>query len=562
MQGKISEKVLVIVFTILVCQAFVFVDQVNAQAQDRAAAGRSFWAQFWEWLTAHTFLFSILLVTLITAFSTVMATLKKDKILKGLAGHLITIEMKDGARHRGRLRVESVGLEVVEEKADKDADKDREKISYLVRGDEYSSIHALVRYHDFLTDREREEREEDVRQVHHPSIGMRMKRRTRNVVNEMKRVATEAFTMVFGKFKERFGKYGSELEKTGQGAVEYVTSASYDALIDRLIGTRVVMRIKGGPEYIGVLKDYTKDFIEFLNVDYENKWQIKIDKGKKTRHERGLILEKKGNDIIIRSKSPFKVTLKHIYWKGGAPDAKREKINKTIEPFGQLKFSITTPALDVVVKPFGRLQLPTTYSHSKYKNITFHFESVRVADIVLKKDYGIVRHRTEKYEPKLLDFGALAEALLTSKGEDLVLEGNPSTTPLIIHNGYLTNLPRERMDFAAVDEQCNRRWTVNSFFSTLDKKLRPVSNHYFLGLLPIRKPRRVLALLALAVTLRSDEKTKNDPLLPRIYFALCNANRRGRRQFNKQQVLIKRKKRFAKLLPRLLPRFFPKPSQT
>ena len=548
------KAVLTIICAVLLWQAFSLFNEALAQAQDRLVEKESFWSSTWKWLKDHTFAFSIILVTLITISSTVMAMLSKDKLLKGIAGHLVTIELKgdqpgsDGERHRGRLRVESEGIEVVEEQVN----KSNEKMSYLLRKDEYKNTHAIIRYHDFLTDREKEEREAEVDRVYHPSIGMRLRRRMRNIVNEMKRVATETFNILFSKVKQQFTvgdrEYGKEIEKAGEEAVGYATEASYDALIDRLIGTRVVVHLKPKLEYVGVLKDYTSQFIELLDVKYKNSWQTLLEKKKGfSRAHRGLTLKRKGDDVTIRSKSPFRVRLRHLYWEageGGRPNAKRENINKMIEPFGELKINLS-PSLDVVVKPFERLQLPTRYFPQDYKKILINFESVRIADVVLQKSYGLVRHRTEKYEAKILDFGALAEALLTTKGEELVLEsGDAAAAPLSVYNGYLTNLPRERMDVVAVGEQINQRWTVGNFFTSLDKKLRPISNHHFLGLLPLFKPRKIIALFALISMLHTDDdKKKKARLLPLAYFSLCSANSKKRCRAFKKQVLIKKKKR-------------------
>jgi len=389
---------------------------------------------------------------------------------------------------------------------------------------------------------------------------MRLKRRLRNIVNEFKRVATDVFGIVFGRIKKELTvggeDYSKEVQVAGQEAITYATEATYDALIDRLIGTKVVVRIANKKqEYVGVLKDYTSRFIELLDVNYKNAWQIVLERGKNSIHERGLILRKDGNDVVIQSKSPFKLTLKHIYWKEEGPEAKLEKINKTIEPFGELRFNLITPTLDLVVKPFSELRLPTRVHYQKYKKIFLHFESVRVADIVMLKKYGIVRNRTEKFEPKLLDFGALADSLLTNKGEELVLDGSPEATPLTIYNGYLTNLPRERMDEMEVNEQFSQRWDTGSFFNTLDKKLRPVSRNNFLGFLPLRKARKIRALLALLVTIHADEKRKRDPLLPMIYYALCRSGLRKKRRSIKSKVLIKKQKRLFRFLTR------PKPTQ-
>lgn len=556
------KVVLVIICTMLVCQLFGFLGEAVAQSVERLDKTESFWGQLWNWLNAHILIFSMVLVTSLTILSTIMATLKRDKLLKSLAGHLVTIELKGNAgRYRGRLRVESEGVEVVAERADEGP----EKVSYLLRKDEYKNIHAFVHYHDFLTDREKEAREAEVDKVYHPSIGMRLRRRLRNIVNEMKRVATEAFTLVFGRFKKQLSldtggekkrDFGTDVEKSGQEIITYATEATYDALIDKLIGTRVVAWVNKDLEYVGVLRDYTKDFIELLDVDYKNNWTITMDRGHSVKHERGLILTKDGNDIVIQSKSPFNVTLRHMHWLADLPDTKREWINKTIEPFGELRYNIMTPTLEVGVPPFNKLRRPHNYHYQGYRHVRFHFDSVRVADVVMLKNYGIVRHRMEKYDPKLLDFGALADALLTNKGGELTLEGgDPASMPLTVHNGYLTNLPQERMDFAELDEQLSKRFEVDNTFAALDKKLRPISRHYFLYFLPLIKARRIMALLALMMMIHADTDRKRKPLLPLIAFVLCNANRRRKRWVDEQQVLIKKKRRSVKVVLANRPKF-------
>ncbi|MBD3184184.1 hypothetical protein GF312_18005 [Candidatus Poribacteria bacterium] len=548
-----KRTILTIVYFILVSMFILISHQAFAQAQDRLVERVSFWKQAWDYLSERPIIFSIIIVTFVTIFSTIMTMLKKDKLLKSLAGHLVTIELKDGGRHRGRLRVESEGLEVVAEKVN----QSNEKVSYLLRQDEFNNIHALVRYHDFLTEREKEARRAEVDQVYHPSIGMRLRRRFRNFINTMKRVASKTFKLVFGTVKKQFkgeaGQYAGELEKSGQEAISYVTEAAYDTLIDRLIGTKVVVRVvrdNKNVEYVGVLKDYTGQFIELMDVSYKNEWSISMDRGHPSKHERGLIVRKDGNDVVIRSKSPFPVTLRHIYWTGDRPDTKRENINKVIEPFGELRLNTMPPTLEITVNPFEQLRLPTNYHYQEYKNMRIAFESVRVADIVMLKNYGIVRHRTEKYEPRLLDFGALADALLTDKAENLAVEGNPAASALSIYNGYITNLPRERMDVAAVDQQINERWTVKNFFNITDKKLRPIKNLLFLGFLPLWRARKVMGMFTL-IRLIHDKKNKEDAkLLPFIYSTLCRISSKKRCKTYKKQVLIKKKKRILGFIPR------------
>ena len=65
-------------------------------------------------------------------------------------------------------------------------------------------------------------------------------------------------------------KYVTQMKKELMGSI----GTSYEPLLERYIGHRVVLElIKGDKiiEYCGVLKEYTADFIEVMDVDYETK---------------------------------------------------------------------------------------------------------------------------------------------------------------------------------------------------------------------------------------------------------------------------------------------------
>ncbi len=519
----IRKTILIILIISFLFQILGLLNEVMAQAQpaDPLRKNPSIFIKLWESFRKHTFAFSISIVTALTIFTSIMAMVRKDKILKSLTGQLITIEQTNGTRYRGRLRVEPEGIEVI---AEKGGENDNETVSYILRKDEMGSLHALVRYHDLLTDKEKIQRDEEVRRVYHPGINLRLKRKIRNIINEMRRVATEAFTLVFSRAKGQFNvgprEYGAEVEKAGQEVITYVTEATYDSLIDKLIGTKVFVRTTSNREYIGVLKDYTSTFIELLDVNYKSNWSVTVSRDygySTTKYERGIDIKRNGNKVIISSKSPFSIQLTSVSWRGDQPDADLST-SVTIEPFGRVEISIVPPRVDRVVSPFERLQIPVQYLPDNYGKIIFNFESVRVADIVMLKSYGIVRHRTEKYEPKLLDISSIKEALLTSREEDFILKGNPATTPMNIHNGHLTNLPRERMDVKEVDDQISQRWAVDRYYELLDKKVRPVIEPRFWGSIPTRRTKKMMSLFALLSILHSDENWRRNPLLYMIYF--------------------------------------------
>lgn len=541
----------ILIITIFACQMLAFIHDVSAQAEPQNAQKKpSAFVTWWGNFMKRTYLFPLTMALIVTVLGIIVATVKKDKLLKSLAGQLITIEQKDGVRARGRLRVESSGIEVIAEKANEDSN---EKVSYILREGEYGGIHALVRYLDLLTEKEKHHRNEELKKAYHPSILMRLRRRIRNIANRLRRVVTDAFNILFArKLSGKLGEYEKEIkEQAGAAAVESVTGAEYDSLIDRLIGTRVIIKA-GDKDYVGVFKDYTSLFIELLDVDYKSNWSIVTNRDKGyVEHDRGISLYRNGNNMVLSSKSPFDIILKSIAWTDGPQDTKRGDANTTlavIPPFGQVAVNVIPPMFDKVIDPFEKLKLPMQYVPDNYKLMQFNFESTRKADIVLMKGYGIVRHRTEKYEPKLLDINSIAETLLTTKEEGFILKGAPNTTPMIIHNGYLTNMPRERMDVHEIDDQVSQRWAMDTYFTMLDKKVRPIFGFRFFGPFPMRKTRKLIALFGLMSIINSDENRKKDPLLLFIYRTICNVNIKKRRRLKKKQMAVKKPNRLLEFL--------------
>jgi hypothetical protein len=547
---KKTIAILIIAIFAFLMVAIVYDANAQAVAVDKNAPQKpSTITIWWGKFMARAYLFPITMALIATIFGIILATVKKDKLLTSIAGQLITIEQIAGSRSRGRLRVESEGIEVI---AEKENEKDKEKVSYILPKGEYNTIHALVRYVDFLTEKEKHHRDDELKKAYHPSILMRFRRRIRTVINHIKRVVTDAFNIFFGKkFAGKLGTYEEELKKSGQETVSYMTAADYDSLIDRIVGTRVIILTPKG-EYKGVFKDYTKDFIELLDVDYKSNWSITTNRDEGyAKHDRGITTRRNGNNMVITSISPFNIIIRSIAWTEGPQPVGQGDANTTlavIPPFGRVEINVVTPYFDQSVAPFDRLQLPVQYGPDSYKFIQFNFESTRKADLVMLKSYGILRHRTEKYEPRLLDLNAISESLLTTKEEGFVLKDNPSATPMNIHNGHLTNIPKERMDVREVDDQISQRWAVESYFSILDKKTRPAVKLRYIGSFPTRKTKKILGLFKLISIIFADENRQRDPLIPLIYKAICGANTKKRRRLRKKRMVAKKPNRIFEFL--------------
>jgi hypothetical protein len=198
---------------------------------------------------------------------------------------MVTLEDAAGKYIWGTLRVESTGMELVYSQPNKDDDGHLES-SYLLYKYEYSNISALVRYHHMLTAASHQRRENELQRVYHPNWLRRFWRKTVNIFKTIRDSIMEVSnvllaqarkTTVAGGLLSSQDKYVSQMKNEVIGSIE----TSYEPLLETYVGHRVVAEMLRGQtpvEIVGILKDYSSDFIELLDVDY---WYNDTDDRKK-----------------------------------------------------------------------------------------------------------------------------------------------------------------------------------------------------------------------------------------------------------------------------------------
>ena len=137
-------------------------------------------------------------------------------------------------------------------------------------------MRALVRFHDDLTEKGRAQRQKDLKRTWHPGMLRRLRRKTANVFKTVRDSVMEVVNLLLSQAKKRSvaggvlgaqDKYVSQIKQEIIGA----SGTSYEPLLERHIGHVVVLEmIKDDKiiEYPGVLKDYTAEFIEIMDVQY------------------------------------------------------------------------------------------------------------------------------------------------------------------------------------------------------------------------------------------------------------------------------------------------------
>lgn len=198
-----------------------------------------------------------------------------DKCLKDFAGDVVILEDAGGKEVWGTLRVENTGLEFVYDVAHADADGHDETSFILYKG-EYDVIGAVVRYHEKLSDKCRGQREKEMSRTYHPNVLRRLKRRVLNVFATVRDSVAEIVNLLLSQAKKaspagamlgKQDKYVTQMKTELMGS----SGASYEPLLERYIGHKVVLEVVKGDrmlEYCGVLKEYTADFVEVMDVNY------------------------------------------------------------------------------------------------------------------------------------------------------------------------------------------------------------------------------------------------------------------------------------------------------
>lgn len=200
----------------------------------------------------------------------------RDKCLRDFEQNMVTLEDTAGKTIWGKLRVENTGLEFVYPEKQKDEDG-HDEASYILYKYEYPKIGLVIRYHDELSDENKKAREKELEKTYHPDWDRRLKRKTLNVLKTVRDSVVEIVNLVIsqakkatpaGKVLTSQDKYVSQMKQELMGSV----GASFEPLLEQYIGHKVVLEmIKGDKifEYCGVLKEYTAEFIEIMNVNYK-----------------------------------------------------------------------------------------------------------------------------------------------------------------------------------------------------------------------------------------------------------------------------------------------------
>ncbi len=228
---------------------------------------------------------TIIFIVLAAGIGAFIRRRSRDKCLRDFEQDMVTLQETSGKTIWGKLRVENTGLEFIY--PDKYKDKDgHDETSYILYKYEYPNIGTVIRFHDELSEHNRNQRDKELKMTYHPGPWRRGKRRILNVFRTVRDSVVEIVNLLIsqakkatpaGKMLTSQDKYVTQMKQEVVGSV----GASYEPLLERYIGHKVVLElIKGDKifEYCGVLKEYTAEFVEIMDVDYKLKEEQSVRK--------------------------------------------------------------------------------------------------------------------------------------------------------------------------------------------------------------------------------------------------------------------------------------------
>lgn len=316
----------------------------------------------------------IFLVTLLGAY---LRSRFRDRCLKDFVGFNLTIERTNGKLIWGIMSLEATGLEL----SYTDAMQDEKHIesSYVFYASEYQGIQAIYRYADKLSAWGRRKRDRDIQRSFHPNLFRRLTRSTRNFLSTATDSLQEVVTLLLGQFQKAGARFLTDRTDVALSRLsgKYIgeIGRQADPLLENYIGQRVVFEITEGDEvheHVGVFKDYSAQFIEFLDVQYPQTQILPMRLDQDTQTERIRVKNEDGA-LKVANLGDEPLLLLALGW-----DQQEQLLN-------------------IVVDGGETVELHPTQEFSR---ADLRMQIARALDMIVPRSHCVVRHRAEFYKPE------------------------------------------------------------------------------------------------------------------------------------------------------------------
>lgn len=192
----------------------------------------------------------------------------KDRCMKDFHKFPVVAKLKNGKAVWGDFFIESTGFYLNYKSPY--INKDHLETGFILYKAEYPTLQGLFRLVEDLSEEDKKRRNAKSLVFEQGWI-FSLRKSFRNFFAAVKDALTDTFSLFLGKFALKSAVVSQNqayVQRMGEGVFEYVGN-SYDPVLEKLIGSRVIVElsVRGQwKEYEGLLRNYTKDFIEVLSM--------------------------------------------------------------------------------------------------------------------------------------------------------------------------------------------------------------------------------------------------------------------------------------------------------
>ncbi len=333
-----------------------------------------------------SFAITMILLGLAAFIGAILQSRAKDKVLHHFDGFHVTVEKKNGRIIWGTMKLHPSGMELIY-KYDVLDEQGHIETSYMLYKGEYRELQGIYRYVDEMTEENKIRREKDLHESFHPGPLRLLRRRSRNFLNAAADAFQAMIDMIIRTARpggERIAFTGQrQLRRVGKNIVGYVGNA-FDPMMEEYIGEKVVVEVEEDGvvyEMVGILKDYTSDFLEVLNVQHPESQEIHLTADEMEKIEGDIELTIRDEDLHIRNTSSQPLLLHGL-----------ETPNRVQEINAVMDYDD-----EVIVK---------LEPGEALKDIQLGFKIIREMDMICPRGHALVRHGAERYDATyMFDFG-------------------------------------------------------------------------------------------------------------------------------------------------------------
>ncbi|MEZ4771065.1 MAG: hypothetical protein R2844_21925 [Caldilineales bacterium] len=349
-------------------------------------------------LVDWSFIITLAVILAATLIGSYLRSSRRDQALKDFDGFHVTVEKKNNHIMWGEMHVYSTGFELMY-RSDVQDDNHLET-SYILYRDEFPDIQAIYRYTRGLNDELRRKRASEMEKAFHPGLLRRFARSFQNFMSTATDSMGEVFGLVIGQTRKPAKTVITETSQTyltgiGKDVVGYVGN-NYDPLLERYVGTRVVAEVvedEAVHEHVGVLKEYSSDFIELLDVYYPLPQKVDIKESVASQLIDTIELQVDGRTVKLFNHGEQPVHLERV-----VTGEVEKELNAILDSGEEI----------------------TLFVESGEEGAEVYMRVATRLDLIVPRTHAIVRHRAERYMPEtIFDVG---RSLVRREGDEREIE--------------------------------------------------------------------------------------------------------------------------------------------